>query len=77
MIDQDHRRVPEKVFMAKIATSEPIKRVTRRIFRISMSLEASKTFKIKYNTTTGSYSKIYKPSQLKMHAKKIIKFFGP
>jgi hypothetical protein len=35
MIDQDHRRVPVKVFMAKIATSEPIERVTRRIFRIS------------------------------------------
>jgi len=32
MIDQDHRRVPVKVFMAKIATSEPIKRVNQKDF---------------------------------------------
>jgi hypothetical protein len=32
MTDQDHRRVPVKVFMAKIAISEPIKRVNQKDF---------------------------------------------
>jgi hypothetical protein len=61
MIFQDDRRVPESVFMVKIAPSRPLKRVTVRILRISKYfMEASKKFLT--NITTVSSSKHRKPS---------------
>jgi hypothetical protein len=45
MIFQDDRRVPESVFMVKLAPSKSLKRVTVRILRISKYfMEASKNF---------------------------------
>jgi hypothetical protein len=52
MIFQDLRWVPVSVFMVKMAASEPLKRVTRRILElVSIFVEASKKFKMKYHNS--------------------------
>jgi hypothetical protein len=51
MIFHNDKRVPVSVFRVKIAASGHLKRVTERIFRISMYsyfIEESKKFIIKY-----------------------------
>jgi hypothetical protein len=42
MTFQNHRQIPASVFRVKIAASEPLKRITRRMFRISKYFHRSK-----------------------------------
>jgi hypothetical protein len=57
MIVHDDRRVsvPASVFMVKIAASEPLKRVTERMFILSNFTEATKKFTMNYH-----HSKLFK-----------------
>jgi hypothetical protein len=48
IIFQDHRRVLVSVFRVRMTTSDPLKRVTEGIFRITSNfMEASKSFTVK------------------------------
>jgi hypothetical protein len=68
MTFQDHRRFPVRVFMVKIAASEPLKRVPGRIFKIIKNfVEVNKKFKL--NITAVSYSKS------SAHVQKVLTYF--